>query len=148
MVNIDEHIQKAIQDGKFDDLPGMGKSLGVEINANDDPEWRLAYHLLRSSGYSLPWIETRKDILTALDLARQSLIRTWLWRQQAIAEERPSDEIELEWQRAQQAFHNQITALNQRIRTYNLAIPHEQFQLLLPNSDHEIASLTTKASAQ
>jgi len=27
-----------------------------------DSDWRLAYHLLKTAGYTLPWIETLKEI--------------------------------------------------------------------------------------
>ena len=57
MPNIDEHIRKAQQEGKFDDLPGKGKPLKLEDDPHADPAWQLAFRMLKEAGYSLPWIE-------------------------------------------------------------------------------------------
>ena len=77
MSNVEEHIRRAMQEGKFDDLPGKGKPLHWEENPNQDPEMRLAYHLLRSSGYTLPWIETLREIDRDIEAARGDLRRGW-----------------------------------------------------------------------
>ncbi len=61
MSNIEDHIRRAIEEGKFDDLPGKGKPLKLEDDPFVDPEWRLAHHMLRCSGFSLPWIERRQE---------------------------------------------------------------------------------------
>jgi len=57
--NAEEQIRRAIEEGKFDNLPGKGKPLNLEQNPFEDPEWRLANHVLITSGFSLPWIEKR-----------------------------------------------------------------------------------------
>lgn len=77
MPNIEEHIRQAMQAGKFDDLPGKGKPLRMEENPHEDEAWRLAYHLLREGGFSLPWIETIKEIETDIEKARTALRRAW-----------------------------------------------------------------------
>ncbi len=46
MPNIEDLIQRAIQEGKFSDLPGKGKPLRLDDNPHADPDWQLAYHLL------------------------------------------------------------------------------------------------------
>ena len=55
--SIEEIIRQAMQEGKFDDLPGKGKPLNLDQNPHQDPDWRVAHHLLKSAGFSLPWIE-------------------------------------------------------------------------------------------
>ena len=62
MPNIEEHIRQAMQAGKFDDLPGKGKPLSLDENPLADPEWQLAFHMLKDAGFSLPWIESLKEI--------------------------------------------------------------------------------------
>ncbi len=141
MPDIEDQIQKAIQEGKFDDLSGRGKPLRLDDNPFADPEWRLANHLLKSSGYSLPWIEKRQEIINSLQAAREDLSRAWEWRQSAPQASRPSTQVEAEWQRAINAFKDKLEALNQAILNYNLEAPSDRFQLSLINAEREIAAL-------
>ena len=46
---------------------GKGKPLRLEDDSLEDPEWRMAYHMLREGGFSLPWIELRQEIVTTLE---------------------------------------------------------------------------------
>jgi DnaJ family protein C protein 28 len=140
-MSIEEHIRRAMEEGKFDDLPGKGKPLPLEDYPFEEAEWRVAHHLLRSAGFSLPWIEERREIEETLQAARQALQRAWLWRQQALRQQRSPSLVEAEWQRALAAFHEQIQALNQRILTYNLHVPSIQFQRLLLDEHSEVERL-------
>ncbi len=47
----EDHIQRAIKDGKFDRLEGMGKPLPADEAANMPPELRMAYRILKNAGY-------------------------------------------------------------------------------------------------
>ena len=42
-----------------------------------DPEWELAYRMLKESGYSLPWIETIREIEKDIEAAREDLQIAW-----------------------------------------------------------------------
>ena len=78
MPNIEEHLRKAIEEGKFDNLPGKGKPLHLnESNPHADPEWELAYHIIKEGGYSLPWIETIREIETDIESSRLDLHSAW-----------------------------------------------------------------------
>ncbi len=77
MNSIEEQIREAIAAGKFSNLRGKGKPLPLEEDPYEDPDWRLAYHLLHENGYSLPWIETRREIEAELDACRQALRKAW-----------------------------------------------------------------------
>ncbi len=131
MPDIEDAIEKAIQAGKFDNLPGKGKPLSLDENPHADPEWRLAHHVLKTGGFSLPWIEARKEIEAAVDQARQALRWTWEWRMQRLALQPGDPQVEPEWQRAVQVFGEQVSQLNRQIRDYNLQTPNEQFQMRL-----------------
>ena len=144
MSNIEEHIRRAIEQGKFDDLPGKGKPLNLEENPLEDPDWRLTNHILRSSGFALPWIETSREIEKELDDARKSLARTWVWRQASQCGEETQVELENEWQQAVKRFSQQITDLNEQISSYNMGVPAEQFQKPILNVDREITRLTSQ----
>ena len=145
MSNIEEHIRRAMEQGKFDDLPGTGKPLNLDENPLENPDWRLAHHILRSGGFTLPWIETYREIEKELDNACQSLARTWAWRQSSQSGEETADEIEFEWQLAVKRFRQQITALNERISSYNMGVPAESFQKPILNADREITRLTSQS---
>jgi DnaJ family protein C protein 28 len=140
MPDIEDQIRKAIEEGKFDDLPGKGKPLRLDENPLADPEWRLAQHLLKSSGYSLPWIEKRQEIQAELEAARDKLLVTWQWRNDALEAGRSAESIEQEWQRARQAFQRMIGELNLKIRDYNLEAPAARFQFQPLNAEREIAA--------
>jgi len=138
MTGIEEHIRRAIEQGKFDNLPGEGKPLTLDDNPYEDPEWRMAYRLLRESGYSLPWIESRKEISDQLNSARSGLKRAWEWRRRNLAESQPDGSVDEQWQRAVRAFYEKIEQINQQISTYNLAAPSSRFQLMMLDADREL----------
>ena len=111
----DEIIKRAIQDGAFDNLPGKGQPLKLDENPHEKEEWRTAYSMLRSNGYSLPWLELRKEIEEAVDRARSDA---------RSARESGNDEF---WNRQKSLFQQRIEALNKRIFQYNLQTPSPVF---------------------
>jgi hypothetical protein len=64
----EERIRKAEQDGKFENLEGMGKPLMPDEAANLPPELRMAYRILKSSGHLPSEILEEKEINCAIDL--------------------------------------------------------------------------------
>lgn len=146
MPNVEEHLRKAMAEGKFDDLPGKGKPLHMdEINPHADPEWELAYRMLRDAGYSLPWIETIREIEGDIEAARKDLLTAWIWHQNAISEPQPASFVAAEWERAIQAFKDKLIGLNKRIRDYNLEVPVPRFQRPILNYDGEIDKIATES---
>ena len=79
--SVEEIIRRAIQEGKFDDLPGKGKPLQLDQTPHEDPEWRAAHYILKTGGFSLPWIESLNEIESNLLNARSDLSQAWMWRQ-------------------------------------------------------------------
>ena len=140
-MNIEDHIRRAMEEGKFDNLPGNGKPLEMDENAFEDPEWRLANKVLKDGGYSLPWIETRREIEASLETARAALKRAWAWRQDGLAQKQPDPRAEGEWQRAKNAFREHLAAINKRIFHYNLETPSPRFQRLPVDAQREIEAL-------
>lgn len=146
MSNVDEHIRRAMEEGKFDDLPGKGKPIKLEENPFENPEWRVAHHLLRGSGFSLPWIERRRDIETELEEARTAFRRSWSWRVNALAANKSLSQIEIEWKRALEIFREKIVVINQNINSYNLEVPSDHFQIAKINFEREVRLTTMQAS--
>lgn len=125
----DEIIRRAMQEGAFDNLPGKGKPLNLDENPHEPEEWRLANRMLHANGYSLPWLELRKEIEEALDKARVDAIHAW----------QSGDE---RWWHAQvSVFQKQIEALNQKIFQYNLQAPSSHFHRRMIDAAQEIAAI-------
>lgn len=120
---IDEIIQQAMRAGAFDNLPGKGKPLDLDENPHLDPEWQLAYHLLKQNGFAPDFIEKRQAIEVGLANARQSLMRTWVWRGSSIQDGKDRDPVEAEWGKAKAIFRKTTDELNKQIHSYNLSIP-------------------------
>ncbi len=143
MPNIEDHIRKAMEEGKFDDLPGKGKPIRWDENPFVGEDWQMAYRMLHEAGFALPWMETRKEIESQLEAARQSLQRAWDWRQSALAGGERHEYVESEWQRALGVFREQIAEINHRIFDYNLEVPLPRFQRLTVDAEAEIRSLSS-----
>ncbi len=143
MSKVEKHIRRAMKEGQFDDLPGKGKPLPLNENPHENPEWRMANHLLRTSGFTLPWIETYREIKTDLEAERNALARTWAWRQACLQAEETFVDIDMAWRQAVETFHEQIADLNRRLFSYNMGVPTEHFQKPLLKADREISRLTT-----
>jgi DnaJ homolog subfamily C member 28 len=135
MPNTDEQIRRAMQEGQFEDLPGRGRPLQLDEDPFEDPDWRLAHHMLRSAGYSLPWIETRREIEADLAAHRLEIQRAWERHQ---SEAKDPHLTRQRWDQAQAGFREAMAELNKRILSYNLEAPSMQLQLLPINPDREI----------
>lgn len=62
------HIQKAVDRGALDDLPGEGQPLPPDEAAQVPPELRAAYRLLKNAGYVPPEINQAREIQQLNDL--------------------------------------------------------------------------------
>ncbi|BDQ38270.1 DUF1992 domain-containing protein [Pseudodesulfovibrio nedwellii] len=62
------HIKRAIKEGKFDNLEGKGKPLPKDEAENLPPELRMAYRMLKSSGYVPSEIAEENEIVRTIDL--------------------------------------------------------------------------------
>ncbi|MBC8161699.1 MAG: DUF1992 domain-containing protein [Roseiflexaceae bacterium] len=59
---IDQQIAQAEAAGMFKNLPGTGQPQALDDDRNTPFEDRLAYRALKGAGFSLPWVEQRRDI--------------------------------------------------------------------------------------
>jgi DnaJ family protein C protein 28 len=140
--SVEEIIRRAMQDGKFDDLPGKGKPLQLDQNPHEDPEWRAAHYILKTGGFSLPWIESLNEIETNLLNARSALTQAWKWRKGANGDQFESQLLVTQWDRSVGTFQEQIESINKQIRSFNLEVPNVRFQLPLLNAGQEIERIT------
>jgi hypothetical protein len=137
---VEDKIQRAIEEGVFDDLPGKGRPLNLDEAPFEDSDMRLAHHLLRSSGYTLPWIAERQEIENDIRGARSGLLRSWQRYGTAVS----SAWAQGEWQRALDAFRRQVEAINARIRDYNLVVPVSAAQRQLLDPEREVGTITAE----
>lgn len=127
-------IREAMEAGAFDNLPSKGKPISLDQDPFEDPDLRMAHHLLRVNGFAPPWIEEAREIENV-----SSMLRTGLEdarRRHAVTS--PS------WQRALDGFRSEARQLNSRILTYNLKSPSAQFHKLPLDIEAEIRAVLTR----
>lgn len=130
---VDEQIKQAYQSGDFENLPGKGRPL--QLNENPFAAGQeAAFNLLRNNGYTLGWIEEKRQIEEELGESRHQLERAW-------ARHDGSDWGQQQWRRATAEFTTLVAKLNQRIRTYNLKAPSANVHLLHLDAAAEIEAI-------
>lgn len=118
---VDKIIRQAREAGEFDDLPGKGKPLRWEDETHVPETQRMANRILKNSGFTLDWIELGRELDAQAEEARRKLEIA----RQACAEGRQGEK---DWQNAAQAYVDKIQELNRRLLSYNLRVPHPNFQ--------------------
>jgi hypothetical protein len=74
--DIEDQIQKALQDGKFDNLRGQGKPFAhLDTDALEQ--------LVREQGFRPHFVELDAEIRAKTEIARQAVRRTYEWVMQA-----------------------------------------------------------------
>jgi DnaJ family protein C protein 28 len=137
----EEKIKAAQEAGEFDDLRGKGQPLKLDQDPLADPAWQLAGHLLKEQGFSLPWIEIRKEIESELEIGRERLQQAWSRRLSSQQDGITVTQIDVDWHSALKTFSQMIKALNRRIAAYNLQVPSSQFQRPPLTLAHELLLL-------
>ena len=124
---VEEKIREAMEEGAFDNLEGKGRPLDLTENPFEDPSMRMAHRLLRNNGFTLPWIEESRDIVSSIETARESL---------ALAVRMSSSDASLA--RAVEAFRARARELNRRITSFNVSAPASSVQLRTLDAELEI----------
>jgi DnaJ homolog subfamily C member 28 len=139
MVDVEEHIRRAREEGKLDDLIGKGKPLNLNENPYEDPEWRSANLILKNAGFTLSWIENKQEIEGQIDALRKRLSQSW--QRKISMQNRNLSHAEAYWEKAQHDFRTEIEAINKKIFNYNIEAPLPRFQLTVLNPDREIEKM-------
>jgi len=58
----EKRIAEAIARGEFDDLPGAGKPLELDDDANVPEDLRVAYRILKNAGFVPPEVDALREI--------------------------------------------------------------------------------------
>ena len=113
---VDEQIQNAMSNGRFDNLPGKGKPLNLNKNPYDDPAQELTNHVLKNNNFTPEWIDRDRDIRQDLDAAREKIQAAWRFYQ-------PDPESEPGWYAAVARFEEAVVKINRKIDDFNLVVP-------------------------
>jgi hypothetical protein len=70
---VEERIEKAQQEGAFDNLPGKGKPLKLDDDSSIPEELRLTYKILKNSGCLPIEVELKKQIFSLRQLLDASI---------------------------------------------------------------------------
>lgn len=134
---IEETIQEAQAEGKFDNLKGKGQPLAHLDNQHHE----IAYQLLKDNDFTLGWISRRNEMQGQIDQFRVRL-RAEVSRYQAAwqaATDRGRQQLLLyEWQKQIQTWETEIKTLNNKIRATNLNLPLENLHLITLGLDAEL----------
>jgi hypothetical protein len=64
----EERIREAMERGEFDNLPNKGKPLNLDDDSLVPEDLRMAYRVLKNTGYLPPELELKKEIVSLRDL--------------------------------------------------------------------------------
>ena len=67
----EQKIAEAMKRGEFDNLPGKGKPVNLDDDANIPPELRVAYRILKNAGYVSEEIKDLKEINNIKDMLEE-----------------------------------------------------------------------------
>lgn len=115
--DIEDQIQQAQQDGKFDNLRGQGKPFThLDTDAVEQ--------LVREQGFRPHFVELDAEIRAKTEIARQGVRRTYEWVRQA----RGGGSVDRhyaqdEWRKALHIFDERLAEINKLIKTFNLELP-------------------------
>ncbi len=130
---LEGQIEAAQKRGEFDNLPGTGEPLNLDKNPFTKGA-AISNELLKNSGFSLPFIEARNEIQTAVSQAERKLLLIWQLYD-------GSEKSRQKWQDAKENFANTVTVINKRILTYNLKAPSVQLHLPAIRPDERIRAI-------
>jgi hypothetical protein len=139
---IDEQIEKAREDGAFDDLRGKGKPL---THLSTDP----LDNVLQAQGFTARWIELDHEIRQKTEVAKQAVKRTYQWVRQTRAGGSADRQFARdEWRRARRIFRDRIGEINKLIQTFNLQVPPSVGQKFLLKELDELQHLGLTAKIE
>lgn len=136
---IDEQIAKL----DLDNLPNKGQPLDLSVNPFVDPGEESAQRLIKNAGFTLPWIDDARQIDADFEAARQKLRRA----RDEYLEMRDAQIcaghqwIEGAWAAAVREFHEDVAAINKRIRDYNLKAPVASLHKFSVRVEEELARM-------
>lgn len=143
---VEKQIQEAMERGEFDDLPGKGQPLDLDINhyAGDN---ELAFKMLKDNNFTLPWIADRNRLFSEMADFRERMLYQWqLHGTQVLAMARGGQEAvaKRRWTALLMQWESGIERLNRRIADVNLGIPVRNLEILSMGLGSELTRIGAK----
>jgi DnaJ family protein C protein 28 len=145
---VEDQIREAMARGEFANLPGAGKPLDLTENPYTPEELRLAYKILKDSGYAPLWIELHKEIeadIAAAGRLAENYRRlaaspdTFSYRQGIGASE---SSVEASLAHLRDTYAQRLMEINEKIKSFNLLVPIARLQKPLFVVEEEVARLS------
>ena len=115
--NVEDHIQRAQQDGEFDNLHGQGEPF---THLDTD----IFDHLVKEQGFRPHFVELDGEIRAKTEIARQAVRRTYEWVMQAMGGGSVDRHYARdEWHKTLRTFDQRLDEINRLIRDFNLELP-------------------------
>ncbi|MBI4771198.1 MAG: DUF1992 domain-containing protein [Chloroflexi bacterium] len=134
---VEQLLREAQAEGKFDNLPGKGCPLRLEDNPYEDPQWRLANHVLKNAGYAPDWLAMDLELRQARERAQADVTCARQWRDETLARLAGRNDpaavqdrewVRAEWTQARARFREALEAINRGLFELNLRVPLERLQ--------------------
>src|SRR5690606_26820811 len=127
---IDEIIKDAQRKGEFANLPGQGKPLKLDEDANTPPHMRMAYKILKENDLAPDWIvqgqtldRTREALLENLRSAARDYRGKLNDALRSAQPEQERQRVEKAWKRKQDMLRDDVKKYNREVLSYNLKVP-------------------------
>jgi DnaJ homolog subfamily C member 28 len=130
---IEEAIRKVLEDARAESLPGAGKPLRFDDDANTPADLRTAYKLMRDNDIQPDWMMARKELEDKQRRLLADLKRGFDGYRGALGDAaRMTDAVrgaerrqnaEAAWERLHRTLSAAFEAYNKQIVTYNLKLP-------------------------
>lgn len=123
-------IQEAIDEGKFDNLPGKGEPIVFTDDPMTPPHLRLANRILKNAGVLPEWMQLQQEIHS--ERKEVAALRSRLAREHPVRRSRvaalPSDHVAVrqfaEWQtKSRAAYQRRIKEVNTMILKFTMMAP-------------------------
>ena len=144
---VEEQIQEAMEQGKFDDLPGKGKPLNLDVNPYAGDQ-ELAFKMLKDNNFTLPWIADRNRLFEEIADFRERMLYQWqLHGAQVLAMARAGQmPVALRrWTALTMQWETRIEDLNRRIRDVNLSVPVRDLHIMTMSLEAELIRIGAKS---
>ncbi|KAK6943916.1 DnaJ-lke protein, subfamily C, member 28, conserved domain [Dillenia turbinata] len=111
---VEQRIWHSIEEGQFENLPGKGKPLDLNMNPHADPAEDTLYRILNKNGCAPEWVELNKEIRSKVAEWRTVLKKAW---------GKKDNVSDVEWAAYTEALKLQIHDINDKVFRYNLIVP-------------------------
>ena len=127
MDHVEKIIQRAQEQGYFDNLPGAGKPQDLSENPFVPEDWRMAFRLLKSNGFAPDTVEYDKALraeLAGVDARLEAFGRRWdRWLRTSWDTPEERDEHLAARERFFEEHEHEMRALNHRVHAHNARAP-------------------------